>query len=90
MKTVISNVLDDEMSVLPSEYERVLAKYGLPVAGKVVDVVLEKKLKINNYYLFSTGEVYHQGETKVISFGILNHVFTFDEDDLKEAIHKKI
>lgn len=89
MKAVITNVLDDEISVLPSKYEEVLSKFGLPVAGKVVDVVMKHKLIINNYYLFSTGEVHYKGESKLVSFGILGHVFTFDEDDLREAIHKK-
>jgi hypothetical protein len=49
---------------------------------------LDQRLKVNNYLIFSTGITRFQGTTKRVSFGILNHVFTFDEDELKEAIHE--
>jgi len=89
IKAVVSSYLEEEMLSLPSGIEEVVDKVGLPVAGTVLDVVMKNKLKINNYYLFSTGEVTHKGETRTVSFGVLGHVFTFDEDDLREAVNNR-
>ena len=89
IKAVVSNVIEEDISTLPSGVEEVVDAVGLPIAGTVSDLVMKNKLKVNNYYLFSTGEITHKGETQMVSFGILGHVFTFDEDDLREAINKK-
>lgn len=86
IKTVVSNVLEEEISFLPSGLEKVVSGVGVPVAGTVMDILMKNKLKFKNYYLFSTSEVTYKGETKTVSFGILGHVFTFDEDDVRETV----
>lgn len=53
---------------------------------KFLEEFLDARLKVNNYILFSVGEVNYKGDTKTVSFGILNHVFTLSKDDLKKNI----
>ena len=53
---------------------------------KFLEEFLDARLKVNNYILFSVGEVNYKGNTKTVSFGILNHVFTLTKDDLRKKI----
>ena len=46
----------------------------------LIDKVLAAKLDVNNYVLFSTGSLEDSGSSKIVSFGILGHVFTFGLD----------
>ena len=88
IKTAVSDYLDEELSAETSEDEEGWAMFGSIIADKLVEVFLDSKLKVNNYILFSTGEVHYQGHNKTVSFGILNHVFTFDADDIRRSVEE--
>ncbi len=88
VKTAISDYLDEELAKNTSEDEQDWAVFGSIFANKLVEVVLDSKLKVNNYIIFSIGEVHSQGENKTVSFGILNHVFTFDADDIRRWVEE--
>lgn len=63
------------------------------LASSIVPKVLNSKLNVNNYFLFSVGELTDEGKTKTVSFGILGHVFPIglsdSEKELDEAINGK-
>ena len=42
-------------------------------------------LKVDNYFVCSVGTITLDGEARAVSIGVLNHVFTPDEKDLKEV-----
>lgn len=90
IKAAVADYLEEEISILPAGVEDVVNSVGIPIAGTVLDVVMKNKLKVNNYYLFSIGEVTHKGENKKVSFGILGHVFTLDKDDVRDIVNKNI
>ena len=46
------------------------------------------KLRVNDYYLFNTTHVHMNGKDKVLSVGVLGHVFTFDKDKLRETLEE--
>ena len=55
----------------------------------IIDKVLVSKLDVSNYFIFSVGSLQNGTKSKVVSFGILGHVFTsgLDKDafsDLKK------
>ena len=55
----------------------------------IIDKVLVSKLDVSNYLIFSVGSLQNGKKSKVVSFGILGHVFTsgLDKDafsDLKK------
>ena len=77
IKMTISNVIDESLVTSASESEQGFALIGSLFATKIVDI---------NYFFFSTGQISFGGNTKMVSFGILNKVFTFDEDDIRRAI----
>lgn len=62
------------------------AMLGNMFVDKIVETVLDTKLSVKNYVLFSVGSIYHDGNTKTVSFGILTNVFTYDKEDIKNLI----
>ncbi|MCQ2254187.1 MAG: DUF4359 domain-containing protein [Bacteroidaceae bacterium] len=49
----------------------------------LIDKVLDSKLHVDNYIIFSTGKIDTGKEDKTVSFGILTHVFVGEIDDKK-------
>ena len=84
IKATLTNLIEKELSsdddIIGYEF------FGSMIAGKLLEVILEEKLTVNNYILFSVGKIQYKDEVKHISFGILNQVFTFDEDDLQKEL----
>ncbi|MGP1378668.1 MAG: zinc-ribbon domain-containing protein [Prevotella veroralis] len=46
----------------------------------IIDKVLVSKLDVSNYFIFSVGSLQNGKKSKVVSFGILGHVFTSELD----------
>lgn len=59
---------------------------GNMIASRLVGVVIDHALHVDNYMVCSVGRVHYKGKDKTVSFGILNHVFTFDADDIERAM----
>ena len=66
----------------------VLTTIGKAVVNKGIEVALNTKLKVHNYYLFNTTSVRMDGKDQLLSVGILGMVLTFDKDMLKERLEK--
>ena len=66
--------------------DNVLTDLGKGIVNKTVEVALNSKLEVDNYLICNTTHVKMGDETKVLSFGILGHVFTFDKQMLREAL----
>ena len=56
------------------------------MVNKGIEVALNTKLKVHNYYLFNTTSVRMDGKDQLMSVGMFGHVFTFDKDMLKERL----
>lgn len=59
---------------------------GTMIMPRLVGVVIDHALHVDNYMVCSVGRVHYKGKDKTVSFGILNHVFTFDADDIERAM----
>ena len=66
--------------------DNVLTGIGKSVVVKTIEVVLNTKLKVDDYYLFNTTHVRLNGENKVLSLGIFGKVITFDKEMLRENL----
>ena len=76
------------MKVLEQQGGSEATVYASLGAG-IIDKVLVSKLDVSNYLIFSVGSLQNGTKSKVVSFGILGHVFTsgIDKDafsDLKK------
>lgn len=59
---------------------------GAMLGSKIANVVVEQKLEVKDYFIFSIGQMTFNGETKTVSVGLFNHVFTFDKEDMTESL----
>lgn len=54
-------------------------------AGKVIQAAVDELVSVDNYVVCSLGKVRYEGKAHVVSVGVFGHIFTVDEDDLREA-----
>lgn len=59
---------------------------GTIIGSKIVNAMLDQRLEINNYFVCSVGQIAWKGKNKTVSIGVLNHVFTFEKDDLTNTL----
>lgn len=83
----VNESMNDNLKLGNSKLGGKIAQIGSALASSLVGGVLDSSLKVNNYFVFSTGELSYLGEKKTVSVGLLGHVFVvFDADDLKEGL----
>ena len=61
---------------------------GKKSMATMIEVIIDTKLELNNYYLFNTTHAQIGDEDKLLSVGLCGHVFTFDKEMLREALEK--
>lgn len=91
IKATITSMVDDEINDRvedPTAAE--IASIGSVFAGQLTGTILDSKLEVKNYFLFSVGKIHFQGEDRTISFGIFNQVKTFDKEDVKNVVNSYI
>ena len=85
-----TNALSDKMSSIIADKTRDdesgLAGLGMLLGNAVSDAVIKNLVSVDDYFLFSLGKVYSEGEEHIVSFGIFGHVFTASKDRIQEEI----
>ena len=85
----LAAIKDVSSKVVNSEIDKsvggALASIGTPVAVKAIVAYLQSNLIIKNI-----GGVDYEGEFRIVSVGICNHVFTVSEEDAKKLIKDKL
>ena len=66
----------------------VTAEGGKWVMNRLVDDFIERHLSTDDYFLLNVGHMEVLGESKMVSLGILGHVFTFDKQDVARVVDK--
>lgn len=91
--------VDDHREAVTKEINRAIDKatggdndawgmIGQMISSRIVGVVIDQKLDVDNYVVCSIGSVTFRGKTRRVSFGMFGHVFTFDADDVMRALEK--
>jgi len=55
-------------------------------ASYFLSSIVDKNLIVDDYLIFSLGKIQIQEESKIVSVGILNHVFTLGTKEMLEAL----
>jgi len=53
--------------------------------NKVIETAVDNLVTVDNYVVCSLGKVHYEGKDHIVSLGVFGHIFTVDEDDLREA-----
>lgn len=80
--TEIGNAIAD----LNEDSQDAWGMIGSMITSRLVGVVVSQLLEVDNYGVCSVGRVHIQKKSEVVSFGVLGHVFTFNDKDVSRAI----
>ena len=83
----INNVIDSEFSK-EEESDNAVAVVASTLCSTLSGFIIDKMLSVDNYFLFSVGKITLEGEKKIVSIGVLNHVFTDLGEYVKEEFSK--
>lgn len=79
----VNHAINDELS---DDEDSGLTIFASTLLSGISNVLIKNNLTVDNYFLFSVGKTTLKGESKVVSVGILNHVFTDIPEELKENL----
>jgi len=88
VKIVTTSVVNSEMD--QSGIDGAIASIGTALGVNVVDAYLKNNLVIRDHTFYNVGTINYEGEPRIISVGIFNHVFTIDEETAREYIKEKV
>ena len=88
IKEVLSRAVNAELR--DNNIEGSVASIGSVFAMNAVDEFLNRSLLIRDHRFYNIGVIDYNGEFQMVSVGVFNHVYTFDEDQAREFIKTKI
>ena len=88
IKEVLSKAVNAELR--ENNIEGHVASIGSVFAMNAVDEFLNRSLLIRDHRFYNIGVIYYNGEFQMVSVGVFNHVYTFDEDQARQLIKSKI
>jgi hypothetical protein len=90
IKGVISEVVNTEMNKKSPLGSLEIISIGTVFTMDLVEVYLKSNLMVKDHTFFSLGYVTYKDDFKIVSFGILNHVFTIDDETARQLIKEKM
>lgn len=80
LKDLVNQVITAELSSEEEEEDADLVMFGSMIGTGLSGLVIDNMLNVEDYLVCSIGTATYDGETHVVSVGLLNHVFTIDEE----------
>lgn len=89
LKDVLNTAITEELSSSGnSDSDAGFIMFGSMIGTGIGGLVIDNMLKVDNHFVCSIGTMTYDGKTRIVSFGIMNHVFTPGEKDLKKAVRE--
>ena len=88
IKSVMSEVINSEMD--NSRLDENVASIGAMLAVNAVDSYLKSNLMVRDRTFYNVGVISYNGEFRMVSVGVLNHVFTVDKETAREFLRDKL
>ena len=86
LKELLNTVMTEELNKeVETDEDAGWAMLGSMIGTGIGGLMIDNMLKVENYFVCSVGTMIFDGETKIVSVGIMNHVFTIPEDEAREA-----
>ena len=89
IKSVVSEVANEEMDKQSNILTTGLASISTMLTINLADSYLKSNLIIRDHTFYNIGYINYNDDLRMISFGILNHVFTLDKETAKEIMKEK-
>ena len=88
IKSVMTGAVNAELR--DNRIEGPLASIASATATMAVDKYLNTNFLVRDHRFYSLGFIDNNGEFQIVSVGVFNHVYTFNEDQAREMIKKKL
>ena len=85
LKDVLNTAITEELSS-SDDSDAGFVMFGSMIVTGIGGLMIDNMLKVDNHFVCSIGTMTYDGETRVVSVGIMNHVFTPGKEDLKRAV----
>lgn len=84
--TTVNNAVNDNDNLTGNTFiDNAFKTVSNAFAGKVIETAVDNLVTVDNYVVCSLGKVHYEGKDHIVSLGVFGHIFTVDEDDLREA-----
>ena len=84
--TTVNNAVNDNDNLTGNTFiDNAFKTVSNAFAGKVIEAAVDNLVTVDNYVVCSLGKVHYDGKDHIVSLGVFGHIFTVDEDDLREA-----
>lgn len=91
LKELFNTLMTEELAKeVETEEEAGWAMLGSMIGTGIGGLIIDNFLKVDNYFVCSVGTITYEGETRIVSLGLMNHIFTLDEDDVREAMEETL
>lgn len=88
VKGVASAVVNAEMD--QKGIDETIGAIGAMLGISAIDAYLSSNLIVRDHTFYNVGYVSYDGELRMVSVGVLNHVFTISEEDAKQIMKGKL
>lgn len=88
IKSVMKGAVNAELR--DNNIDGTLGSIASVAATMAVDQFLNTSFLVRDHRFYSLGFIDYDGEFYMVSVGVFNHVYTFDEDQAREMIKKKL
>lgn len=98
-KQALANVVTQTMNDATNQIDKTssfgdigqaFATMLLSTIERTIQSSIDHLLQVDNYGICSIGKINIDGQEKIISVGILTHVFTIDKQDIEQEISKRV
>ena len=84
--TTVNDAVNDNDNITGNTFiDNAFRTVSNAFAGKVIETAVDNLVTVDNYVVCSLGKVHYDGKDHIVSLGVFGHIFTVDEDDLREA-----
>ena len=87
-KEAIMSVINEKINESVSQEDDDVALLASAFGSRLVGYFFDNMLVVDNHFVYSTGTIRRpDGERKTLSIGVFGHVFTFDKEDIDNALN---
>lgn len=88
IQEVVREAVDERLGSSQDMVQALMMWAGKKVIGIGSDLAIDQLVTVDNYYVVSVGKIDWQGKERIVSVGLLGHVFTADKDDVIALMKK--
>lgn len=84
-KDAIMSLFNSKLNQELSGEDDGVAIFGAAIGSRIIEVVIDNRLDVKNYFVFSLGQLEKDGGPQTISIGVLGHVFTTSKEEFSKS-----